>query len=419
MKKIASLVALMAAASTASADNYYLRVSSPGIKSAPVASPALVAMSDSAWDFGKIAVGATAAKTVTLTNSGEVAAALSFGTLAAPFSLTGNQCSSMLAPAGSCAFTVNYAPTGTAGDHAVLNVTYDQTPLTLTLDGMGNPPASSWTALDLGRHNWYGLAFGNGRFVAFANDQINTSTDGVTWNTVKPAGQSANINTMTYGAGKFVALTNNSTAGQVATSTDGLNWTFSAISAAPWYGIAYGNGTFVAINAAQSTPMTATAPDGVTWTLRTAATRWKNVAFGGGKFVTSVWGASNKVGVSTDGISWSTVTIPATLDGSISYANGQFVLMGANYVLTSSDAITWTVNTLPVTVGTSPSVSYGNGKYMAVGYVGGVGGVALSSLDGRTWTQVSIPAYTWTALTYGNGKFVASTYNGNYLGYSN
>ena len=59
--------------------------------------------------------------------------------------------------------------------------------------------------------NWYSVTYGNGKFVAVANNSNKTaySTDGITW-TAATLPSSANWGSVTYGNGKFVAVAYNS-----------------------------------------------------------------------------------------------------------------------------------------------------------------------------------------------------------------
>ena len=51
------------------------------------------------------------------------------------------------------------------------------------------------------------------------------------------------------------------------------------------------------------------------------------------------------------------------------------------------------------------AVTFGNGIFVAVA---SDAAVAATSLDGRNWTQRTMPvAAEWTSVTYGNGLFVA------------
>lgn len=65
----------------------------------------------------------------------------------------------------------------------------------------------------------YGLAYGNGRFVAVGDKRISYSDDGQDWKNVSVPGKS--LFSVTYGNGKFVAV---GSGGTILTSTDGQAW---------------------------------------------------------------------------------------------------------------------------------------------------------------------------------------------------
>ena len=72
----------------------------------------------------------------------------------------------------------------------------------------GGSGIQNWTQRSMPTGNWYGVAYGNGAFVA-VNPSYNTS----------------------------------------ATSTDnGVTWTQRSMPTGNWYNIAYGNGAFVAVS---------------------------------------------------------------------------------------------------------------------------------------------------------------------------
>ena len=76
-----------------------------------------------------------------------------------------------------------------------------------------------------------------------------------------------------YGNGTFVAVANDGTGDHVMTSHDGIAWTARTAPDGDWGAVAYGNGLFVAVSDALApTPYRViTSPDGITWTARTAA----------------------------------------------------------------------------------------------------------------------------------------------------
>ena len=150
--------------------------------------------------------------------------------------------------------------------------------------------------------NWYSVTYGNGKFVAVANnsEQAAYSEDGINW-TASTMPSSANWCSVTYGNGKFVAIADYTD--RSAYSEDGINWFSSAMpSSAGWSSITYGNGKFVTVIYASN--QSAYSEDGVNWTLSTmpSSANWYSVTYGNRKFVAVEWGP-NEV-YSYDGITW-------------------------------------------------------------------------------------------------------------------
>ncbi len=101
--------------------------------------------------------------------------------------------------------------------------------------------------------------------------------------------------------------------------------------------VAYGNGVFVAVGEAS---FVARSTDGATWTASTAGpygNLWR-VRFVNGQFV--VVGSSDKILYSADGTSWTSSTLPAVNFWDVAFGNGVYVLAGySTYV--SSDGVNW------------------------------------------------------------------------------
>ena len=287
----------------------------------------------------------------------------------------------------------------------------------------GELPTSGWSAPDEGwkqntlpaNTDWKSVTYGDGKYVAvtFYSDKGAYSTDGVTWTEMSMPAVDGWI--VTYGNGKYVALASGNTKG--AYSTNGINWTEMNMPASrSWNGLTYGNGKFVAV--AASSDKGAYSTDGVTWTEMSMPTSrdWASVTYGDGKFVAvvvdSLYGA-----YSADGISWTEMSMPASrIWRRVAYGNGKFVAVGAgsDKGAYSTDGISWTEMSMP----TSRSwigLTYGDDKFVAVAYNSDKGAY---STDGITWTETTLPASIgWNDVTYGDGEFVAvsqSSANGAY-----
>jgi len=157
----------------------------------------------------------------------------------------------------------------------------------------GNWTARTLTALSAGYYS--AVAFGSGgnasgTFIAinYGGNITSVSNNGTTWTAGGTLPTTQNWISVSYGNNRFIALASN---GAVAYSVNyGTSWTASPTcsgtttsilsSTYTWTKIGYGQGLFFAV--AQST-VAATSPDGITWTVRTmpgSATNWSAVAFG-------------------------------------------------------------------------------------------------------------------------------------------
>ena len=284
------------------------------------------------------------------------------------------------------------------GGKATTSTTVDATLLADSWVGRLSLPVSAY---------WESVTFGNGRFVAVAEDSdvAAYSDDGINWNqTTLP--NSADWTSVTYGNGKFVAVALSSDI--AAYSDDGINWTQTTLpTSARWRSVTYGNGRFVAV--VHDSSIAAYSDDGIIWTQTTmpASSMWFSVTYGNGRFVAVTYQYSIAA-YSDDGINWTQTTLPtSTYWKSVAYGNGRFVAIANSIAAYSDDGITWTRIALPDSFNWW-SVTYGNGRFVIVAYISSA---AAYSDDGITWTQTVLPSSAkWTSVTYGNDKFVATAY---------
>ena len=233
---------------------------------------------------------------------------------------------------------------------------------------MTSPDGVNWTQRASGDddNRWNVVTYGNGLFVAASrtrasgstSSQVTTSPDGVTW-TLGGGGATIGKNWygLAFGNGVFVA-TGGSNA--VMTSPDGANWTAVANAASlpsdtNWRGVTYNRGLFVTVASAGSGQRLMTSPDGSNWTARTSAddtNEWYDVTYGDGRFVAVARGGTNRVMTSPDGITWSAQAgAPDTSAWQgIVYVGGQFVAVATsgfpNQVMTGVPAVAsvpWTL----------------------------------------------------------------------------
>ena len=132
----------------------------------------------------------------------------------------------------------------------------------------------------------YGVAYGNGRFVAVGDTGtiMTSADDGVTW-VWRESGTTNFLRGVTYGGGQFAAFGWGYTAinarGEVSladtftvilTSADGMNWVQRwSGNQTELHGIAYGNGQFVAVGIGKFTIVTSA--DGMNWIQRESVQR--------------------------------------------------------------------------------------------------------------------------------------------------
>lgn len=175
--------------------------------------------------------------------------------------------------------------------------------------------------------------------------------------------------------------------------------------------IAYGNNTWIAIPSGGT--IGAVSTDGVTWasvTLPASAT-WTSIAYGNSYWVAISSGTNAAYFSATAGRGWRTNpsgTLPATTAWSqVTYGMGMFVVISnssTNSAYSTNYGYTWTAGT-GLTSATYTGLAYGSGVFVAVATGSNV---AVYSTDGINWNTANLPAtQLWSGVAYGNGRFVA------------
>ena len=182
------------------------------------------------------------------------------------------------------------------------------------------PTAETGTSLNIPLSNIRDITYGNGKFVAVGSNAgtylVAYSTDGITWAT-SPLG--FNGGSIIYGDNKFVIVGEKS-----AYSTDGITWTTMIMPiAADWNRVTYGGGKFVAVSISNDG---AYSSDGINWKQMSMPFGYvHSVAYGDGKFV-AVAGVSNIGAYSMNGINWTKMDMPYSVNWlSVTYGNNRFV----------------------------------------------------------------------------------------------
>jgi len=160
-----------------------------------------------------------------------------------------------------------------------------------------------------------------------------------------------------------------------------------------------------------------TSTDGITWTARSVpASTWTSVTYGNGLFVAVAGFGTDRIMTSPDGVTWTPRGSSTDSWSGITYGNSVFVAVGmgaTNRVMTSTDGITWTNRSIPTSSSGAQwkSVTWGNNKFVAISDTG-FNDRVMTSPDGVTWTYAqAIHNGNWSSIAYGNNLFVATASN--------
>jgi hypothetical protein len=166
-----------------------------------------------------------------------------------------------------------------------------------------------------------------------------------------------------------------------------------ALSNGNWKDMSYGNNYWIAIPDTGNKGARST--DGSSWTQITLpdSLSWTSIAYGAGRWiaVNSVVTAGTSVAAvsKSDGLGWRTYALPSnTTWKSIAYGNGRFVVIAtdsSSAAYSTNYGVTWTSSTFPLSLSWQ-KVSYGNGRFVAISSVGNTAGVGSVSGNGTTVT---------------------------------
>lgn len=220
---------------------------------------------------------------------------------------------------------------------------------------------------------------------------------------------SSQWSSVAWGAGKFIAVSANSTS--TAISTDGVTWTEGTALPSAVRSITYGGGKFVAVGTGNSAYYSTTGASWSTGTLPSSET-WYSVAHGNGGYVAVARGGINTGAFSADGVTWSSITLPYTTDwSSVTYGAGKYVALSDFGAAYSSNGTSWTASGSMPYAHTWKSIKYGNNRFVAI--ADDNTSEAAYSIDGDTWYACSLPnPSSWNSLGYGQGVFLAASFAG-------
>jgi len=269
----------------------------------------------------------------------------------------------------------------------------------------------TWTKENSGvGANLNGITYGQGRFVAVGQGMVTlVSSNGADWSLAVGPGISGNLLGSAYANGVFVAV---GAGGDIRRSTNGVNWIpVSSPTTNSLNGVGYGNGLFIATGNAGTL---LTSPDGITWTSRVSGTTKHLMGVTWGNNLHMAVGKDNSspgtVLMSADGVSWVNRSLGVGFYGA-AYGAGTFVAMDARGVAYRSTTTTNWASVITAGGDYINGLTYAQGFFVGAGgpYLGGAQTVTTSP-DGALWKQRSVNvtnSASLKAVTYGNGRFVA------------
>ena len=291
-----------------------------------------------------------------------------------------------------------------------------------TANVMYSSDGNVWSNVTAGAYlneAWSAVTYGNGTFVASANDGPNYthfiySINGQYWFTYGIAEVPFSSNCITYGNGYFAIPSSNTAVPQVAFAPSlTVPWQYSTVPSASYTGITYGPRGFVGVSPTQFTlgfsPQFWINPAQVSTSNKLNSSYWNGLAYGNGTFVAVGNGLIQ--GTRNQGNTWNSYVSSNVACITYSQNLGTFVAVSNTFVYgtyTSHDGLNWTQNTnLPSAVpSATTAITYGNGLFVSV--LNGDSNV-LTSRDGVYWNleQGAIAVARWTSIAYGSGVFVA------------
>lgn len=306
-----------------------------------------------------------------------------------------------------------------------------------------------WNISETVKSKWQDVCFGGDKFVAVGDSgthRIMYSFDGEYWLAITPPSNMANANftSICYGNGMFIAVASSNSSGtnqQIMTSTDGITWTERNTSDLfAFKDVCFGAGKYIIVGATTS-PNTKilTSVDGITWTATTLSGNtfsYIAIAYGGGRFVAVADVYTNKDAVleSLDfGASWQIkrVTDAANLGDNfpytgICYSNGAFRAVSTSTQY-SRTWMTW-IYLVPSSNNyyrgdifqfPNSSIAYGDGMnvyinpnakpYLISSKAEPIWSNVQSSISMEqvAWSNTAAYNVAWKSVCYANGMFVA------------
>ena len=270
------------------------------------------------------------------------------------------------------------------------------------------------------------ISYGNGKFVAVGvHGTIITSADRVTWN-IQSSGTTENLYDVRWfdSLQQFLCVGDEST---VLTSADGVSWAEldTGLPDGQFRAVELKGNQYVIL---EDKRYVRVSDDGITWSrvdlasVLPAFLYLYDITHNNNQYV--VVGQGGSVITSTDGLIWTLQTTPITdVLRSVVWAGqplDQFVAVGnGGTVMTSSDAINWYIQSTD-TISALNDVMWDGSQFVAVGnpQYAGENILVLTSPDGSSWTRHNTTNF-WASLTgtaSDGSHYLAVGYGGAILG---
>jgi hypothetical protein len=212
---------------------------------------------------------------------------------------------------------------------------------------------------------------------------------------------------VTVGADKFVGITYQGAGlSQIVYSANGTGWTSTTIPVQrDWRDIKYANGVYFAV--AYGT-IFARSTDGITWTTITVPTgNWISIDFINDRWTAVSNGSADAIYSVDNGNTWLTSSLPVSADWvKVKHGANNFIAIAENTdkIAISLDGQTWVIRTVTASLEWS-DIAYGNDHLIIIAKNSDE--FTVSEDDGNTWNILAAPATDdWSHIIFANRKFV-------------
>lgn len=220
----------------------------------------------------------------------------------------------------------------------------------------------------------------------------------------------ANITSVAYGAGYFVATVSTPSTYILVNTGDGVTWTKKIITSVPrvWYTVRYLNNLFILVGPGLT--LWASDSPGGTWYERflPVNANWGDVSYVTGRYIAITINTSTNIGAtSTDGTTWASITMPASVNWSAITSNGTtFCAINSTNAnaYTTTDGVTWATKALPA-ASNYQKIAYGNSAFIAIT---SSTAAAISTDGAATFTSLTLPT-SGTNIIYSTAWILLTT----------